>query len=228
MDIAMPNSRKNNAADAEFSDGFWEGFHGPKTLSNVMRHFVTSYPGADTETRNVFAHMVMQSVIMKSIDRRKLDELIEQEASKIDIADISENRDGPAAEKTGMSIFQADRLDGQSFQDFVAEILRHAGYTDVEVTGKSGDQGGDILAERDGQSIVIQAKRYSVNRRVSNTAVQEAHGAKSYYTRDVGAVITNTLYTKSAKSLAEKTGVILWDRKDLTELIARYNDAQNS
>lgn len=228
----MANSERDHYAtvDKKFADVFWEGFYMPKTLPNAVQHFAAMYPDADVETRNAFARVVETHIIMKKVDKRKLEELIDYELSKIDTSrDSAQEKNHPMVQESEkMSVFQADRLDGQSFQEFVAEVLRHTGYTDIEVTGKSGDQGGDVLAKKDGQSIVIQAKRYSIDSKVSNSAVQEAYAAKAYYSTDVGAVITNTLYTKGAKDLASKTGVILWDRQNLMKFIAKYNDRQST
>ena len=220
--------KDHSTVGKKFAEAFWEGFYMQKTLPNAVRHFSLMYPDADEETRNKFAQEIVEDCIIgKKVDRRKLMELIGHELSKTGAAvDSTREKGRPTVQESEkMSVFHADRLDGQSFQEFVAEILRHAGYTDVEVTGKSGDQGGDILAKKDGKSIVIQAKRYSIDSKVSNSAVQEAYGAKAYYGTDVGAVITNTLYTKGAKDLASKTGVLLWNRQDLMGLVARYNDS---
>ncbi len=224
----MPDLKEFYAnAGKRFKDEFWESFFRPKTLSNVVQHFATGYLNADKKTKTAFAHSIVEDcIIMKKVDKRKLMELIDYELSKIDTTEASASGiDRPAMSDAGkLNVFQADRMDGDSFQELVAQLLERTGYTDVEVTGKSGDQGGDVLAKKDGQSIVIQAKRYSIDRKVSNSAVQEAYSAKAYYNADVGTVITNTLYTKGAKDLAQKTGIILWDRQDLTKFIARYND----
>ena len=79
----------------------------------------------------------------------------------------------------------------------------------------SGDQGVDVIAERDGIKIGIQAKCYSEP--VGNAAVQEVIAGISYYKLDKGFVVTNSTFTTAAKRLAEETHVILWDRSVLTE-----------
>ena len=52
-----------------------------------------------------------------------------------------------------VNVFHADRLVGNSFQDFVAETLKKNGFTDVEVAGKRGDQGEDLLVTRDNKKL---------------------------------------------------------------------------
>ena len=226
--MAIFRESQYKVVEKRFADIFWSGFHGRKTLSDVVQYFATTYPNADKKTKDTFAQEIVQDcIIMKKVHKRKLDELISHQLSKTDnISKVrTQKRDHNTLQNiTKTSIFHADRLDGYAFQEFVAEILKNTGYDDVEVTGKSGDQGGDLLAKKDGKSLVIQAKRYSIDSKVSNSAVQEAYAAKAYYNANIAAVITNTLYTKGAKDLADKTKVILWDRQDLTRLIDKYNE----
>ena len=83
------------------------------------------------------------------------------------------------------------------------------GFQDVRGTPITGDQGADLIAKRDGRTIVIQAKRYQGS--VGNRAVQEVVGAVSFYGADEGWVITSGSFTPSAKALAQKNGVKLID-----------------
>lgn len=103
-----------------------------------------------------------------------------------------------------------DGLGGIEFEFFCAEMLKRTGYSDVYVTKSSGDQGADILAEKDGIKYAIQCKRYSSN--LGNTPVQEVHAARTMYGCQIGAVLTNQYFTAGAKELANTTGVLLWDR----------------
>jgi restriction system protein len=51
--------------------------------------------------------------------------------------------------------------------------------------------------------------------------VQEAYSGKSFYNRHIGVVMTNQYFTAAAKEAAKKTGVLLWDRDKLEEMIAK-------
>jgi restriction system protein len=73
---------------------------------------------------------------------------------------------------------------------------------DVRGTPATGDQGADLIAERDGKKIIIQAKRYEGT--VGNKAVQEVSEAVSYYGGDEGWVVTNSTFTASAKASLKK------------------------
>ena len=108
-------------------------------------------------------------------------------------------------------------MDGLEFESFCATLLKRNGFKNVSVTKGSGDQGIDVLATKDGIKYGIQCKCYSSE--VGNKAVQEAFSGKTFYNRHVGVVLTNNYFTPSAKELAEKNGIILWDRKRLLKMI---------
>lgn len=103
-----------------------------------------------------------------------------------------------------------DLMEGHDFEYWCANALEDIGFTDVHVTPGSGDQGVDILATLNSIKYAIQCKRYSDD--LGNTPVQEVHAGKYIYHCHVAAVITNRHFTKSAKELADATGVLLWDR----------------
>ena len=117
---------------------------------------------------------------------------------------------------------QLDMMEGHEFEYAVADLLRHNGWRDVEVTQGSGDYGIDILARRRSTRYAIQCKRYKSA--VGVKAVQEAGLGTDYYHCDAAAVITNCRFTKNAQNLANTTGVKLWDRDFLAKLIEGYED----
>ena len=110
-----------------------------------------------------------------------------------------------------------DTMEGHDFEYYCADLLRNDGFYNVEVTQGSGDQGIDILAEKSGIRYGIQCKCYSNN--IGNKAVQEAFAGKTFYHCHVAAVLTNRYFTRSAKELAEKDQVLLWDRDELERLV---------
>ena len=214
----------------DLEKNFWNNFESARTLSNVVEHFIRNF-SYDDEYRESFAIVIVRNqLIKKRISKRKLMEIIHVEIKKVDVTKPQiQNKNDPA--KTNiqkLSIFQADRLDGNAFQDFVAELLKSDGFSDVEVTGKSGDQGGDILANKNEKKYVFQVKRYSIDNKVSNSAVQEANGAVPYYDANIGIVITNSFYTNGAKELASKIGIELWNRQKVMKLIENFNNITNT
>ena len=66
-------------------------------------------------------------------------------------------------------------LDGDKFETLIKRLYEGAGYT-AQLTGRTGDQGGDLVVVRDDAKKVIQAKlRRSTT--VGNDAVQQVIGA---------------------------------------------------
>ena len=82
-------------------------------------------------------------------------------------------------------------MDGYQFEYQCAEILKRNGFSRVQVTQSSGDQGVDIIA--------------------GNKAVQEAYAGANFYDCDKAMVMTNLTFTRSATELAQKLEVELWD-----------------
>lgn len=108
--------------------------------------------------------------------------------------------------------------DPGDFERWCAATLRKAGWR-TRLTGASGDQGADVVAERDGATVVLQCKLYA--KPVGNKAVQEAFAARRHYGADAAAVVTNAAFTRSATQLAATTGVALLHYSELPDLEAR-------
>lgn len=110
-----------------------------------------------------------------------------------------------------------DELEGHDFEFFCADLLRDAGFLDVEVTKGSGDFGADILAEKDGVTYAVQCKCYEGP--VGVAAVQEAFAGRAFYDCMVGAVMTNQYFTAPAVTAARKLNILLWDRGYLDRMM---------
>lgn len=104
-------------------------------------------------------------------------------------------------------------LNGYQYEHTCAQNLKKRGFTNVEVTKGSCDQGIDIVAHKNGLKYGIQCKYYSG--KVGNKAVQEAYAGAKYYNCDKSVVMTNSSFTKSAKELAKKTDVLLWENNHI-------------
>jgi restriction system protein len=104
---------------------------------------------------------------------------------------------------------------GEEFEHFVSGQLEGSGWS-VRHTGKSGDQGADLVAEKPGVSVAVQCKLYT--QPVGNKAVQEALAAQRYYATDHAAVISNAAFTRSAVQLARSADVLLLHASDLDAL----------
>lgn len=119
------------------------------------------------------------------------------------------------------TLSRIDLMEGHEFEYWCAELLRKLGYVNVEVTPGSGDQGVDVLAEKEGIKYAIQCKCYASD--LGNTPVQEVHAGQAMYHCQVGAVMTNRRFTAGGRQLAEATGVLLWDRDWIIEALTKLS-----
>jgi restriction endonuclease Mrr len=106
-------------------------------------------------------------------------------------------------------------LSPTEYEGFCANELRMAGWA-VRLTPVVGDQGVDLIAEKEGVRVAIQCKRYS--RSVGNKAVQEIAAGRMHHNASYGAVVSNSRFTEAAKALASSNGISLLHHKDLSRL----------
>jgi restriction system protein len=104
-----------------------------------------------------------------------------------------------------------DLMTGREFEEYLESLFKQHGYR-VTMT-KHNDQGADLVIERYGELTVVQAKRRKGN--IGNSAIQEVFTAKHYYDASNALVVTVSDFTQSAKKLAEKLEIELWDRQRL-------------
>lgn len=126
-------------------------------------------------------------------------------------------RDIDTQEKAMVTIDDVDLMTGLEFEEFIAKLFIKMGYS-AKTTKGSGDQGIDVIAEKNGIKFGIQCKCYTNT--VSNSAIQEVVAGKQLYNLDKLIVITNNYFTKSAQQLARANNVVLWDRTILKEKLS--------
>ena len=110
-----------------------------------------------------------------------------------------------------------DDMDGFEFEELTCDILVANGFEIAQNTQNSGDFGVDVIAERDGVIYAIQCKRYSGP--VGIDAVQQVYAGRDFYECNVAVVLTNSYFSRAAQRLADKIGVVLWDRDMFKELL---------
>ncbi|MGN0466212.1 MAG: restriction endonuclease [Lachnospiraceae bacterium] len=204
------------------------------------------YSSDDTTTSDIFAgggswlllllglawlSLVMQKLIVRFYKSQiepcfTQDSIIRRTATTSDISysnadtqEIKETAKETIVEEVENELVGYDAMDGHDFEYFCANILSENGFKNVEVTKGSGDQGIDIIAFKDDVKYGIQCKRYSST--IGNKAVQEAFAGKTFYGCHVAVVLTNQYFSSSAMELAQKNGVILWNRDKLDEMIEK-------
>lgn len=107
------------------------------------------------------------------------------------------------------------------YEEYCKSILIDLGWNAYN-TPQSGDQGADIVADKNSVKMVVQCKLYSSP--VGNKAVQEVIAAKVYHDADLALVVSNASYTKSARTLANASNVYLLHHDDLKNSSLIGND----
>lgn len=104
---------------------------------------------------------------------------------------------------------------GLEFEKWIAVQMTSLGWNATATRG-SGDQGIDVIAERDGVLVGFQCKR--VAKPASNKAVQEVIAGGKFHNIDNLVVVSTAGFTKSAKQLAEAADVTLMHPLDLKKI----------
>jgi restriction system protein len=131
--------------------------------------------------------------------------------------DLEQRRSGHSI---NLAMHDVDRMNPFEFENLLGMIYEALGYR-AQVTRKSGDQGADVILEKAGERLVVQAKLYSHH--VGNDAVQEVSAARVHYRCHRAVVVTNNSFTRSAIELATSNNVELVDRIDLGRLLDQFN-----
>ncbi|MBM7090873.1 restriction endonuclease [Streptomyces sp. NPDC056956] len=114
-----------------------------------------------------------------------------------------------------LSMAEVDALSWQEFEAYVADLCRRDGCTKVEVSGKSGDLGADVVGYlADGRKLVVQCKKYAPHRSVSSQDMQKFVGtARPEHGADVALFVTTCrTFTKAALGLAVRQDIVALHR----------------
>lgn len=114
------------------------------------------------------------------------------------------------------TIADIDAMDGVKFEYYLAKLLTRRGYKNVRVTEKY-DLGVDIVAQKDGVTWGIQAKRH--NSHVKAAAVRQVYTALTRYKCDRSMVITNNTFSRPARELANDVRCVLVGRDELAQWV---------
>jgi len=111
---------------------------------------------------------------------------------------------------------KSDSMSGQEFEHFMADLLRAAGYR-VDVVGRTGDQGVDLLLKEGRKLIAVQCKKHG--RPVRNEAVSAVYAGAKHYGAKQAWLVAPEGFTKGATELAKSTGVRLMGRRGIEGLL---------
>ena len=119
-----------------------------------------------------------------------------------------------------MNFYTDDISNGYNWKGLeraIARLMGHIGWRDVSVIGGAGDQGGDVLATRQENSVtrswVVQSKAITGDRYIGPQAINEAIHALSFYDVNVAVVATNGEFTRTARQRQEQLSKNGYDLK---------------
>lgn len=117
-----------------------------------------------------------------------------------------------------VELADVDNMTGHDFEQYVGKLMARLGYR-TEVTKGSGDNGVDIIAERDGIRWAVQCKRQQSN--VARDAVSDAVAAtlSTLFNCSRAMVVTNGYFSRAAEQYGKSTNCMLVDRNILASWI---------
>ncbi|MDB4926640.1 SNF2-related protein [Mucilaginibacter sp.] len=124
---------------------------------------------------------------------------------------------------TPLTIKQIDKLNPNLFEAYVAALYTKQGFQ-VYLTPYSNDKGVDVVALKNGENYLFQAKQ--TKSLVGNEAIQEIYTARNYYESKFKEkfqllVISNSDFSSSAETLARTNHINLIKRNQLDKLISK-------
>ncbi|MCX4455406.1 restriction endonuclease [Streptomyces sp. NBC_01728] len=128
--------------------------------------------------------------------------------------------EGPREERPLAGVMASiDAMNGREFEEYVAELLRRDGCTNVVLRGGRGDRGIDITGRTaDGRHVAVQCKRFAPYLSVTSPDVQKFVGAaKVLHTSEVALFVATCPFTPDALNVATDGGITAVHRGLLEE-----------
>lgn len=104
-------------------------------------------------------------------------------------------------------------MNDREFEEYVADLCRRDGCTQVKRVGGAGDLGADVTGcLPDGRKTVIQCKHYAKHRSVGSRDIQTFNGtARAEHGADVPVFVASCVFTKQARAFAARHDLVLID-----------------
>jgi len=125
------------------------------------------------------------------------------------------------AEKWGSLDEILDNLSPSKFEELLGTLFRSMGY-ETRNLPYVGDYGADLVIKKNGETMIIQAKKYSRGRKVGAQDVQKTLGALWKYNAKRALLITTINFTEKAYKQAQGAPVELWNRQKLKETLSHH------
>ncbi|MBW7474820.1 restriction endonuclease [Paenibacillus oenotherae] len=176
-------------------------------LAFIMRFVFRKFISPKTQAEEIFKNQISEhEKIQKALNF--IEKMDKEEAEALERIRL----------RRTSRIDEIDRMTGVQFEQRLALYFQSCGYS-VKDTAVTGDHGADLVIQKDGVRIAVQAKRYDRKNSVGNSAVQEAIAGKIMYDCTECYVITTSYFTKAATELATKAGVRLINRDELVRML---------
>ena len=112
------------------------------------------------------------------------------------------------------------QLNAEDFGNFIRYLFQLDGY-EVEPTVISVDLGHHVRAKKDDSSLVIIPVHTSAQELIEIDFIKKAIRARELYKTDQSWVITNSTFSKEARTFADHSDIELWDWNSLYEGICQ-------
>ncbi|MEV6774737.1 restriction endonuclease [Streptomyces syringium] len=111
-----------------------------------------------------------------------------------------------AASSHSISLKQFDVMTPLELEQVTASLAERDGYTVLQCQGKGGDQGADVIVlTPDRRKIVFQCKHRRLGKAVGAPEIHTFNGtARPEHNGDIVVFVTNSTYTKPARTFAAK------------------------
>lgn len=120
--------------------------------------------------------------------------------------------------KSQTSIGTIQNLSWQRFEELIGEAYRRTGHSVIGNSGPGADGGVDLIAQKNGESILIQCKQWKA-RTVGVKTVREMFGILNSARANEVHIITSGYFTDDAKSFARNKPIKLVDGTMLVQLV---------
>jgi hypothetical protein len=114
-----------------------------------------------------------------------------------------------------------DGLSPRQFEEFIGLLFKSMGYA-VTNLPYIGDYGADLLVKRNGESIVVQVKKYGLGHSVGAPEIQKTLGSIWKYKASRAVLVTTSTFTSKAYEQANGAPIELWDRDKLEETLEQH------
>lgn len=117
---------------------------------------------------------------------------------------------------------QVKALDPAAFENFVGALFAQMGYQ-VQTTGRSGDEGIDLMLYKQRRLAIVQCKRYSGS--VGQPIIRDLYGAMVHNRANEAYLVTTGAFSLPARQWAANKPIHLVDGNGLLEWIETLNHA---